>query len=419
MSPNKHVIIGCGTAALAAAEKIRTINRDDKIAIFSRENGFPYSPTALPYLLGGKISEKAMALRDENYFREMDCSVSPGKEAVRVSPSEKKVFFRDGDAVDYDTLLIATGSEPVRPQLTGLEEVGFSGFHTLEDCYGLIQSLAPGSDVTIYGGGLVATEVAAGLLERGCPARLVVRSRILRMYFDRQCGAVISAVLRRNGGEVIEGAEIARVARIASGARVWLAGGTALDTRRFLCCTGVRPLTSLLEASGVRVNAGVAVDGRMATSVKDIYAAGDIAEAADFFTGRPALYSILPLAAEQGEVAGSNMAGEAMTYAGGISTNIFRFFGNTAFSAGLSGGAGTTERFEFDGKKTYKKFIFKDNRLVGLTTLNVPLDPGIMLYLIKEKVDVKAYVDEIFDKPLETGRWLMLSNEKGGIKTAA
>lgn len=408
----QHVIIGCGTAALAAAEKIRAINREDAIEIFTRENGSPYSPTALPYLLAGRIGERELALREDTFFQENGCTLKGGKTAVRIDPSEKKVVFSDGAAAGYDTLLLATGSEPVRPDLPGLDQVGFRGFHSLGDCRRLIQSLDSGAEATIYGGGLVATEVAAALLERGCRARLIVRSRILRMYFDEDCGAAISGVLQENGAEILEGAGVAGVARTATGVSVGLAGGKVFETGVFLCCTGVRPRTALLEGSGIQANGGVAVDDRMATTVPDVYAAGDIAVAADFFTGKPVGYPILPLAADQGEVAGSNMAGEAMNYRGSISTNIFRFFGNTAFSAGLIGGEGLERRFEYDGKRKYKRFLFRDNRLVGLTTLNVPLDPGVMLYLIRERLDLKSVKDELFGDPLNTGRWLMLDNER-------
>jgi phenylglyoxylate dehydrogenase epsilon subunit len=153
----------------------------------------------------------------------------------------------------------------------------------------------------------------------------------------------------------------------------------------------------------------------MMTSNPDVYAAGDVAEAPDFFTGQPGMNQIIESAVDEGRIAGANMAGEINDYEGWISSNIFNFFGHTAFSAGLSMPADT--RYEVlqekdEGKARYKKLVYDEGKLVGAMFLNVDLDPGVLLYLIRKRVDVSDHKQLLLEQPREISRWLMLETEQ-------
>jgi len=153
----------------------------------------------------------------------------------------------------------------------------------------------------------------------------------------------------------------------------------------------------------------------METSITDIYAAGDIAEAPDFFAGEYGMNQIIETAMDGGRVAGSNMAGVPAEYEGWVSSNVFNFFKNTSFTAGIatSTGEGYEIMAEKDVKKArYKKLVFKDNRLVGAMFINEPVDPGVLLSLMRNRVDVAEHKKQLFEKPQEVGRWLMLLTEE-------
>jgi NADPH-dependent 2,4-dienoyl-CoA reductase/sulfur reductase-like enzyme len=153
----------------------------------------------------------------------------------------------------------------------------------------------------------------------------------------------------------------------------------------------------------------------MRTSVKDIYAAGDVAEAHNFFTGEQGMSPILPSAVAQGEVAGANMAGEDTEYQGWISRNVFNFFGQMAFSVGLSmplTGTYHAMKQTDDEKKQFKKVIYAGDTLVGCTFLNTDVDPGIMQYLIAKRVHIGSHKEAFFERPKEISRWLMLEAER-------
>ena len=167
MTTRKHLIIGTGPAGLSALEAIRRITLQDEVKLVSLEDTLPYYPAALPYLLSGKITEDQLWMRDENYFRNKKSTLVRGKEVTQVLPEKQRVIYRDGSSENYDTLLIATGAESMRPQIHGLEEVGAHDFRTLTDCRRILSELNDKKSA-ILGAGLVGMKIAAALLERGC-----------------------------------------------------------------------------------------------------------------------------------------------------------------------------------------------------------------------------------------------------------
>jgi phenylglyoxylate dehydrogenase epsilon subunit len=148
----------------------------------------------------------------------------------------------------------------------------------------------------------------------------------------------------------------------------------------------------------------------MKTSVDDIYAAGDVAEGQDFFTGKPKINATIASAVRQGKVAGANMAGTVAEYEGGIPMAAFNFFGNQAFSIGaftLPDKSLRVYQQKDDYKRKYKRLVFDGDRLVGAMFLNEKMDPGIIFYLIKERINVASQEAALFEgtKPL-SNPWL-------------
>ncbi|MFC2073081.1 NAD(P)/FAD-dependent oxidoreductase [Chloroflexota bacterium] len=415
MSKIKHIIIGSGPAALSAVDKIRSLNEDDEIKIVSRENNLPYSPAILPHLLAGRTTEDDIWLRDKEYFRKTKVTFASGKEVTQVLPENKQVVYRDGDVDEYDNLLIASGAEPATLPIKGLNEDGFLNFHTLDDYYGLNRMLEGGTEVAILGAGMVAMELAMALAEKGNKVKVIGRGRPLRAYFDEQAGGYIRDIFVNNGVQITTGKNIREVKIYRQGIEVDCVDGDVFKADLLVSCLGVRPRLALLEGSGIRVNQGILVDNQMRTNLENIYAAGDVAEAPDFFYKRPGISAVLPSAIAQGKVAGANMAGEKCNYEGWISMNLLNIFENSAFSVGITMPKDDDgEMFEEkdDGKRYFKRLITRDNKIFGAMFVNVELDPGVILYLIEKRVDIGAYKEVLFEQPKEISRWLMLKTER-------
>ena len=412
----KHLIIGCGSAALSALEKIRSLNQEDEIKLVSMEDCLPYSPTALPYLLAGRVNEDNIWIKGEGYFEDMNANLLRGKEVVKIVPDKKQVIYSDGESEQYDNLLITTGSDSIKPKIRGLDDDIFLGFHTLEDYHKLVQKLSNKTKVVILGAGLVGMEVAASLSERGHDVIILEKeNQILPLYFDQPASDYINDIFLEQGINIITGNEVIEIQRSQNGLGIICADSKTFHADVLIVCVGVASRISLLDGSGIKTNKGILVDSHMKTNIDGIYAAGDVAESIDFFTKKPGINAIIPSAVAQGKVAGSNMASEEMNFEGSISMNVFNFFGNMASSVGTSMPTKDSEQaMERDDKKNryFKRFVFSGNNLIGAMFINEEVDPGVIRYLIENKVPIDDNKELLLNKTKEVSRWLMLKTEE-------
>lgn len=408
----RHLIIGCGPAGLSALGKIRGISPGDEVKLISKEVYLPYSPTVLPSLISGRISEANIWLKDEQYFQRIQVTFSRGKEVVRVLPDEKRVVYQDKSTDEYDNLLIASGSAPIKPPIAGLEKVGFFGFHTLED-YRRLLAAPRREEIAILGGGLVGTELAVALYEAGHRVKLIEKEQqILPLYFDRLAATFIEDILRKQGIELFCSREVIEVRKQKGQLELVCASGEIIRADLLITCIGVGANIAFLSGSGIKLNRGIVVDNQMRTSVEDVFAAGDVAEAPDFFSAEPGINAIVPVAIDQGEVAGANMVGEAASFKGWIPMNVFSLHDNVASSIGLSMAHGERLEDKDDHRTAFKRLVFQDGRLIGAMFVNVDVDPGVIRYLIENKTDITPYKEMLLERTGDTSRWLMLKAEK-------
>jgi phenylglyoxylate dehydrogenase epsilon subunit len=411
MATKKHLIIGAGPAALSALETIRRTTSQDEVKLVSLEDSLSYCPAALPYLLSGKITEGQLWMRDENYFRDQKSTLMRGKEVTHVLPEKKRVIYHNGSSENYDTLLVASGAEPIRPSIHGLEEVGVQDFRTLTDCRRVLLELKDKKRVAILGGGLVGMKIAAALLERGYEVSLIEKEpNVLPLYFNEEAEVYIRDTFMEHKARFLMGKMVKTAKREDREIRIELSDGSSLVGDILINATGIKSRLSFLQGTGVRANNGILVDKRMSTNIDHIYAAGDVAEAPDFFTGNPKVSAIIPIAVSQGRVAGANMAGRKAEYEGAIPMTVFNFWGNQAFSIGSSMLQENTEQVvkqKDDRTRRFKKLVFNGDKLVGAMFLNEQIDPGMILHLIKERIDLSSHKEALFEgtKPL-SDPWL-------------
>jgi NAD(P)H-nitrite reductase large subunit len=402
MAAKKHLIIGASIAALSALEEIRRITSEDEVKLVTMEDYPAYCPASLPHLLTGRIAEAELWMKDEDYFKNLGSTLVRGKEVTKVIPEKKEVVYRDGSSENYDTLLVASGAEPVKLPIKGLEEVEVLGYRTLDDHRSLLRKLEGKSDVAILGAGLVGMKLAAELLERGCQVSIIEKEqRVLPLYLDEEAEIYIRDVFTDHKARFFVGKAATEVKKKNGRVEVILSDGSAVDADILINAAGVKSRVSFLEGTEVKVDNGILVDRKMRTGVDDIYAAGDAAEAQCFFTGKQEMNAIIPSAVIQGEVAGANMAGKDVEYEGGISMNIFNYFGNKGFSIGLSVPQGNSHQVlkqKDDKKRRFKKLVFDGDRLVGGMFLNEDIDPGIILYLIERRIDMSPHREALFER---------------------
>ena len=398
----RHVIVGGGIAALSAMKAIKEVSPEDEVKLVTKEDCLPHCVANLPYLISGRLNECDFWLVEQDRLDSLGGSLVRGKEVRGIRPDEKKIFFEGGED-EYDKLLVATGSHPVTRQIKGLPEAGFIIFHTFRDYEILKTHLKEDANVVIFGGGLVAVEVAMALLEAGYHAELVVRSRILRRYFSSDFGDMLESILINRGAKIHKGVVVDEVRKENGGSDVLLSDGRTLHSDvPIVLALGVEPVTGCFKGSGVKIEKGVVVNNRMMTNVADIYAAGDMVASPNFFTGESGINAILADAVDQGRIAGRNMAGQMAEYEGWIPMNVLHLFDHKAVSVGLQGGENNEVLEEIDQKNSVcKRLIFEGNRQVGASFVDVNIFPWVFRYLVREKVDVGSKRDLLFQNPKE------------------
>ena len=429
----KYLIIGSSHAALEAVSAIRMQDPEGSLTMITRDSHLPYSPTVLPYVVSGRSQADNVALRDQSYFEQHSVEFIPNRSLSSIEPSSNTVVLDNGDCWQYEKLLLATGASPIIPPIPGLSDTKHLVLRTLEDAIALRDASKNAKKAVVLGAGLVGMHGAENLAEAGLDVTIIeMQTQVLPGYFDPQAAGLIQSAFDQHGITMKMGHKAISIApqndsqqhlnqqnqdQENTGCCIELENGEVLDADLLLVSTGVRPVIDYCSGSSLETDQGILVDDHMSTNQKNIWAAGDVAQATDFYSETKVTTGILPDAVEQGRIAGMAMSDDPClkNYTGGVPINTYTFYGQQAISVGASDISKTElspENLEIklavDREKGYfQKIIFKDNRLQGISGINAALDPGIMWQLILRRIDLGEVKKEFVAQPLETGRRLM------------
>ena len=187
--------------------------------------------------------------------------------------------------------------------------------------------------------------------------------------------------------------------------QVELDNGETLPADLVITATGVRSNISFLEGSGVDVDQGVLVNSQLETSVQDIYASGDVAQAKDFSTGEKHVQAIQPTAVDHGRIAALNMSGKNTEHDGSINMNVLDTLGLISHSFGLWMGVEGGDSVEIYSPDDYKylnlRFGIDDEEdvLVGASTLGMTQHIGVIRGLIESKIHLKEWKSHLLINP--------------------
>jgi NAD(P)H-nitrite reductase large subunit len=399
----KHIILGNGPAGVVAAEVLRREAPADAILLVGNEDAPPYSRMAIPYLLEGNIDEAGTYLRKaKDHFEHLGIRQLLGR-AVAVDCEKRRVLFADGHFEDYDRLLIATGSHPVRPPIPGIDLPEVHTCWTLEDARAIAKLARPGARVLQLGAGFIGCIIMESLVKRGVTLTVVeMGDRLVPRMMTPEAGGMIKRWVERKGVSVVTRAGVERIeAGQGSPLTVTLTTGDGLDCDLLIVAAGVAPNISFLEGTPVHVAKGVLVDDAMETSVPGIYAAGDVAEAPDLHSGRHLVAAIQPNAVDQARVAALNMAGRPARMKGVLAINVLDSLGMISSSfgewQGVAGGQGVELADEAAGR--YLSLQFDGEVLVGATAIGWTAHVGVLRGLIQARTRLGKWKDILLQSP--------------------
>lgn len=365
-----YVIVGNGVSAIGAIEGIRQHDTEGKILVISDEAVPTYGRPLISYYLSDKIKFETLPYRPEEFYKKNKVEMKLASRVLSVDPKARELLLDCGERVPYGKLLLATGGTPVRPELPGIDGPGVHNFTTVAHAEALRELVDKVKKVVVIGAGLIALKAAEGFAEKGVDVTIVVRSRIMRTYFDETASELIVSHLERNGIRFMQGTGTKGIVRYPDGTIKGVEtdqGFVGADV--VIVAAGVRPNMGLAAQAGIVTGKGIRVNDHMATSDPDVYAAGDVAEARDMLTGEYTVRPIWPNAYSQGRYAGLNMAGADKPYTGGMSMNSITYYGLATISVGETtpgdGEGYETETHLDRDKGVYRKLVFRDNKLAG------------------------------------------------------
>jgi len=390
----KYVIIGNSAAGVGAVEGIRQIDKSGEITIITNEPYHTYSRPLISYLLLGKTTEEKMKYRGGNFYNDNKCTLLSNVSVTKIDSEAKNVVLSNDKKVDYDKLLVATGSSAFVPPFDGLDSVKDKcTFMSLDDAKKLETMLGKDKRVLIIGAGLIGLKCAEGIHEHVKHITVVdLASRILSSILDDDGAKIIQNHLESKG---IEFKLNASVKKFENKKAVFENGETA-EFDVLVLAVGVRPNTALLDGIA-KIERGIIINGKSETSVKDIYAAGDCTQTNDISSGQNKIMALLPNAYMQGECAGINMTGKSdgASFDKAIPMNAIGFFGMHVITAGNY----TGEVYTHNDNGNYKRLFYSENKLNGYILIGNVEKAGIYTSLIRErtpldKIDFKLVCEK-------------------------
>jgi NAD(P)H-nitrite reductase large subunit len=394
----KYVIIGNSAAAVGCIEGIRKSDKQGSITVISDEKHHVYSRPLISYYLAGKVTPENMVYRKEDFYKKNGVELLLGIRAQSIDAKKKTVALEDGKTVEYDKLLIATGSSPFVPPTEGLKDQNnVFTFLKYDDALGIEKLLTKQSKVVVIGAGLIGLKAAEGLAPVAGSVNVVeMAPRVLPMILNDEAAKPVQKRIEENRVTFHLGTVAAKVVGDKRVEKVILKDGTELECDILVMGVGVRPNVAEAKAAGVEVNRGIIIDDNMRTNVADIYAAGDVTESTDVITGERKIMALWPNAYAQGYAAGLDMSGASEEFDGVFPMNAVGFFGLPIITAGVQGGEGV-ETLSKSGKTGTKRFFVKDDLLTGFILVGDVDRAGIYTYIISEKIALSTLEKKLTD----------------------
>lgn len=347
----KTVIIGGVAGGASCAARLRRLDENAQIVLLEKGPYISFANCGLPYHISNVISsrEALLLLSPETMRTRFRVDVRTNNEVTAINRAEKTVTVLNHEtgetyAEPYDSLVISTGSLPIRPNIPGIDSPRICTIWTVPDTDAIRALLAgssksgPAVSAIVVGGGFIGLEMAENLHEAGLNVTLVEAMGQVMAPLDFELAQLLHENILDNGVALYLSDGVASFEDFGSGVAVTLASGRELEADFVILSIGVRPNSALAREAGLELNArgGIVVDGHLRTSDESIYAVGDVIQVTDLVSGGPTMVPLAGPANKQGRMAADNICGKNRIYRGTQGTSVAKVFDLTAASTGAN-----------------------------------------------------------------------------------
>jgi NADPH-dependent 2,4-dienoyl-CoA reductase/sulfur reductase-like enzyme len=340
----KLLIIGGSDAGISAGLRARELDPGCEVTIIAADRFPNYSICGLPFYLSGEVQHwRSLAHRSSEEITGTGIRLLLDCTAQALDADSHHVFIVEEGGqtrqLPYDRLIIATGAQPVRPHIPGLDLPGVYLLRFMADAFAIHQHLETKKprSAMIIGGGYIGMEMADALTRRGLAVTVVEHAGSVLKTVDINLGSLVSAELARQGIRIETGVRVERIDQ--DGTHLCITGSHSFQAVAdlVLVAVGVEPHSYLAREAGIEVGerGAICVSRRMETSVSDIYAAGDCVETWHFLLNRPTYLPLGSTAHKQGRIAGENAVGGMREFAGTFGTQVVKIFDLAVARTGL------------------------------------------------------------------------------------
>ena len=327
------VVVGGDAAGMSAASQARRLKSPDELDIVAFERGHftSYSACGIPYLVGGVVEEvDSLIVRRPDEFRArqtIDARIR--HEVTEIDLDARTVRVRDleggGERQEpFDHLMVATGAQPVRPPLPGIDASGVFGVQTLDDGVAIEKALqeTDPKHAVVVGAGYIGLEMAEALVMRGLDVSVVEMEPAPLPAIDPDMGQLVADAMKGMGIDLYSSEGVMAIEQRDRQVTAVVTAQRTLPADLVVLGLGVRPNIDLARDAGVPIGeaGGISVDARMATSIEGVWAGGDCAEKFHRVSRQPVTIALGTHANKEGRIAGTNIGGGEAEFPGVLGT---------------------------------------------------------------------------------------------------
>lgn len=398
----KIIIIGSGITAITAIKSIREMDLDSEIYLIGEEKFYPYTRIKLSKNLFDNLEENNILIQKKEWYEQNNVKILINTKVMNIDSDSHEVSLCNGSKLSYDKLLIANGASNNVPPIDG---IGLDGVYTLRglnDALNIKERLKEKTNVIVLGGGILGLEMAFILHQHNIKVTVIeLFPRLMPRQLDDKASEILKSKIHTCGIQILTNTAVDKIIGTDNKVEgILLKGNVELKCDIIIYSTGIKPNMDLISKTYLKRERGILVNNKMETNIKDIYAAGDIAEFDNQVIG---LWNI---AIAQGKVAGYNISGRDAVYEKITPVTILNAFGISLFSMGCIDESISTKvlLYEDINEARYKKIFIKDNKIIGAIVIGDARRSPLLKSAIEKELPLDGIdlsniaVDELLDR---------------------